>query len=353
MEGLIGYIARQHRLPRENLATEMLASILRGRRSFACKFLGHYGADLSPESYVQIELQRRGKEGRWIPDLQVSNEIGELCAVVESKFWAGFTRNQPESYLRDLNGRGLLLFVVPEKRRRRVFAELLARCRRDGREGNTKILIDGTKMSVISWESALDTLEDLALHNPADDKQLCHEVGVLRRFCEVADKEVFEPFQKVQLEESATGATIRQLIWITRNVVERCIDDRTLAPWGKKKLKTGIEGSWLNFGQEVRFCDVDAWVGLWFEMWEAKKLESPFLLALYNSRTAERIAKRLHGTSIAGSVIRLQTSPEGEAWLIPIPIKPGFHQNQVVDEAVSFLKELKGAFKSRALRAHA
>jgi hypothetical protein len=61
------------------------------------------------------------------PDMQGCDDDGELRVLVEHKFWAGLTENQPVSYLKQLakcNKPTLLLMVCPEARKETLWREL-------------------------------------------------------------------------------------------------------------------------------------------------------------------------------------------------------------------------------------
>jgi hypothetical protein len=44
------------------------------------------------------------------------DEAGGLRAIVEAKFWAGFTEHQPVDYLDQLPTGGVLVFICPSAR---------------------------------------------------------------------------------------------------------------------------------------------------------------------------------------------------------------------------------------------
>jgi len=108
----------------ENLATEGLAFILNKSQKAKDSFIRYVkiivNADL-PE-VISFETQCYDKEYA-IPDLVGKGSDGDEILVVESKFWAGLTDNQPVTYLKRLpNGdkQGLLLFIAPEEIRKKL-----------------------------------------------------------------------------------------------------------------------------------------------------------------------------------------------------------------------------------------
>lgn len=99
----------------ENIATRGLEYVLTVQ-----PVLASFRSFLNSEFCWSEELSRVGvqhlfgQDGQ--PDLVCFDGSGKVALVVELKFWAGLTVNQPQSYLNLLKPGGLLLFVAPEAR---------------------------------------------------------------------------------------------------------------------------------------------------------------------------------------------------------------------------------------------
>ena len=127
---LLGHLVLRFASSPENVATEALAFILDKSpttRHELSDFLRASGVKL-PDDLV-FRTQVVGNDAT-IPDLVGSKADWREFLIVESKFWAGLTGNQPVSYLKRLSrhGGGLLLFVAPEQRRATLWPKLLRRC---------------------------------------------------------------------------------------------------------------------------------------------------------------------------------------------------------------------------------
>ena len=100
----------------ENLAVEALGHILSGSeaaRSALSELLLASGAGVG--QIAQVRTQDAGKDGAR-PDLVGSDQDGEDRVLIEAKFWAGLTANQPGGYLKRLESApqpSVLLFVAP------------------------------------------------------------------------------------------------------------------------------------------------------------------------------------------------------------------------------------------------
>lgn len=103
----------------ELVATKALAYIL--ARSDAARFalaelLRTGGADVGAMHRVADEVVGEGRER---VDLVAYDQQGAERVLIEAKFWAGLTENQPGTYLRRLPSDGrpaVLLFIAPELR---------------------------------------------------------------------------------------------------------------------------------------------------------------------------------------------------------------------------------------------
>jgi hypothetical protein len=114
----------------ENVATESLAHILQSSKSVEnefSKFLSKSGFDGEelPLTFT-LETQYSDANDHSIPDLCLSFTDGRTI-LIEVKFWAKLTENQPTTYLKKLDARkgDALFFLVPSKRISFLKRELL------------------------------------------------------------------------------------------------------------------------------------------------------------------------------------------------------------------------------------
>lgn len=351
IDSLIAHIAGQHGLiGRENLATEVLSYIL-------CSFSHGALRDLFAEydwpwpadtDDYHIVLQRKVSENRCIPDIQVKDDSGRARAIIESKFYARLTDYQPNGYLDELLPNGLLLFIVPERRKSEVFKALVERALKlfprvsSDESGRPRALVETKVMEVTSWDDILDKLNDL--QQRSGPNRLASDIEQLRRFCDVADKETFEPLKSDQVRESVIPGVVHQLTWITTHTITKCVEtgtvqllDSSTRQRGKNSLHADVDSS-LHYGQNLRFCGVDnVWIGFWLEAWEELK-ESPLWIELGTTSKAMQLAKQIQHAKGDSAIIK---RPNTNSWLIPIPITTGLPQEQVVEMAVRFISELR------------
>ncbi len=210
---LLGHVAPGLTSQLENLATEALLYLLRRYAPAKDAFVdlvsetGHAAAgDLAFGSQVRMS---HGS----IPDLVGTTEDGTDVLLVEAKFWAPLTQNQPTGYLRRLpeDERGTVLFVAPEGRQESLWQTLSDRCRAEGLEPVEETAdpphwraarVPGAgRLAVASWTCVLDRMEG-RLEVAGDDRGV-HEVWQLEGLCQRLE----EP---VRLGEAPPGSEERK-----------------------------------------------------------------------------------------------------------------------------------------------
>jgi len=118
----------------ENTAVEALGFIL-SRSEAARKALVETlrTGEMNVNSIARVETQITGKEGER-PDLVCYDGNGSRNVLIEAKFWAELTDNQPNEYLLQLSqecqGRAAtLLFVAPKIRLESLWQELCGKAK--------------------------------------------------------------------------------------------------------------------------------------------------------------------------------------------------------------------------------
>ena len=118
----------------EPAATKAFAFILNSDREAAKAFVRRVAHEMDIESFElgRIEGQFASESGR--PDLVIHDAQNRPRLIVEFKFWAGLTENQPVGYLNLLpaDEQAALLFVVPKRRVDAVWSKLRGVCQGDG-----------------------------------------------------------------------------------------------------------------------------------------------------------------------------------------------------------------------------
>jgi hypothetical protein len=218
-DSLFGHLASRSGQP-ENVATEALNYIL-NRSSVARRAFLQYAkqADVELPDTLLFRTQATGSDNA-IPDLVGTDSESRQVFLIEAKFWAGLTDNQPVAYLKRLPAQvdGLLLFIAPALRFDTLWSELLRRCHNENvavEESHNDIAQDfravrvgpNHALAITSWRAILEyilrTLENGGEHSVASDVQQ------LQGLCERMDSHAFLPLSSAELT-SNTGARIVQ-----------------------------------------------------------------------------------------------------------------------------------------------
>ena len=350
MDSLIAFIAEKHDLAKENLATELFVRALdKSSVEVVREFLVSYGIS---ELLLDFRFDSQcGLPGdRSIPDVQIRGSDKNLCALIESKFYARLTKHQPVDYLKKLPVGGVLLFIVPKKCEVARFDKLLETCRASGTFINMSISkpeltvsLDGRVMKVTSWNEALDRLERL-YGSDKEYEELLADIKQIRRFCEVTDKEIFDPLTAEQIGGAEISSVIHQLIWITKELIYKCLEQEIVSPQEKTSLglRAEVDTTSLSFGQDLRFCDTDIWLGFWVDQWEKRR--SPLWIEVsHKALGKDTLKERIERVKGSQYVFRR----DGGGWLIQIPISTGCAQEEVVEQAFQFIADIKKAGNSK------
>ena len=216
---LLAHIAWKLSSRHEDIAVEALGYILKSEPLLRVmeELLKDGGADVGTIARVQTQVSG---EGETRPDLVALDGQGEECVLIEAKFWAGLTANQPKAYLDRLAPGKALLFVAPESRLETLWPELR---RRAGADRLLSVLDkaafksaatdEGKHLMMISWAHLLDRLEGAA------DSASRNEIQQLRGLTHRVDEE--SGFPPLRPEELAPEIPRRLLS------LERLIGDAT------------------------------------------------------------------------------------------------------------------------------
>jgi hypothetical protein len=209
MNTVFGHLALQFGTHPENLATEALGFILNNSTSASRAFSEFLCTRrIECKETVRFETQRTGADDAR-PDIVCFDGKGQIQIVVENKFWAGLTDNQPVAYFKELSGPspGAVLFVVPEARRSLVWNEVASRCNEEAglALGTTTDILsttaartaDGHILAVTSWKSLLEAL--LVATSSLDEARTHGDIIQLQGLCDAMDSEAFLPLRGDEL----------------------------------------------------------------------------------------------------------------------------------------------------------
>lgn len=345
METVFSHII-QKRLSQENenVATEALAFVLRSYEA------AHYGMmkllrGIDPHM-PHLWFQTQQTDGSNRPDMQGRDDEGKIHILVENKFWAGLTENQPVSYLRILAEYPqptILLFVGPEDRKETLWRELHQRlveneisAEKSATVGIFRIVSTsaGPILALTSWRALLDALEP----EVADDKTARSDLLQLRALCEAADSDAFVPISSAEVSDQRTPAFILQLNAVVKTSVDLAVTEGLLTVNGLRP-----QASWERIGRYARIPIVGIWLGIHFDYWKKHGI-TPLWLLFSGSDWGRALEVRplLEPWAAKEGVF---TTFQNNELAVAIDIATGEDKDQVVRKVVDRLKGIAEVLK--------
>ena len=361
---LLAHLANRFTNLMETLATETLGYILSQSapaRGAIQEMLASGGADVGPiarvvtevtDIRVQTEVTDIGK-GRI--DLAGYNEAYEERVLIEAKFWAELTDNQPSEYLKRLPNDGrpsALLFVAPEARIESLWTEVCGRAR----EGKFTVdigadtgalrtaVIAGSerRLMLTSWRAMLREMR-----GAAGDVTVEKDIDQLRVLCDQQDRTAFLPLRVGELGPGFSKRAIN-LHYLYNDVLARLQEMEELVSFDG--LAAG--GSKPNFGRFFHLGNRNndaggiadgAWFGVHYEH-GAQYRETPVWVVLglgYAEPKTAQIRERLDAAQRKTGLDVIHTnSGKWPVSLIPIHLPAGVEYEVVLDSVVGQIRKI-------------
>lgn len=243
-ESILAYLAPLLTSQIENVATDALAHLLLQYPIIAAafrEFISSIRVEIPPD--LIFKTQARFQDNA-IPDLVGLDGEGRYILIIESKFWAPLTPNQPLTYINRLphDTPAILLFIAPASRRLTLWQELSGRCNssliqsQDQQETNitpffTLPLNTKHMLALTSWELLLENLCTKAKR--AKDEYAASDIWQLQSLCRRIDEDAFQPLYESDIT-SPTIKRIHQLHDLIDDLVTRLVDSGIVSITGYK-----------------------------------------------------------------------------------------------------------------------
>ena len=326
----------------EDIAVEALGHILSNSetaRSALEETVLFGGANVG--SIDRVQTQVTGEEGGR-PDLVAFDDKGDKRVLIEAKFWAGLTPNQPNQYLDQLPGGrpAALLFVAPAKRIPMLWPKLLRRAKGKfivtitSESGDLRAaVVDGGERYLLltSWAALLNRVAERA--NKAGDTAAEADILQLLGLTKRMDADAFLPWRSEDL-----GPEFARRMLGLRTLV----DDATNSGISEEFLDTSrlkITPRYEGYGRYIRIGGVVAWFGVILDGW-AQHGDTPlWLLFTYSEH------ERLQEAGLADTRVVKWRTKDGR-YCIPIALPTEVDYDEVLDSVVASLKSIAERLKS-------
>ncbi len=323
----------------EDVAVEALGHILsqsEAAREALEETLRLGGAQVG--TIAKVQTQVAGEKGER-PDLIGFDDKGVKQVLIEAKFWADLTKNQPNQYLKQLQedrkGRaGALLFVAPRARLATLWPEL----RRLAKEEEPRFTltdafetgglhsasISGGKLCLLltSWAALLGRMETHACE--AGDTVAVGDIKQLRGLTDRSDPDPFLPWRPEEL-----GSEFALRMEGLRRLVDDAINHSKSAGFLERgKAATGGGG---GYGRQIQLGGVAAGFGIEVFAW-ARYSNTPLWL---------RFGRDKHG-QLEQAGLTDEIFDPGPTWesRIPIELPAGVEYDEILNSVVNRLKSI-------------
>ncbi len=198
MQSLLGQFYSRIKGSQEDIASESLVYIL--KQSLESRKVINQIVKVNTNlefSDLSFQIQNSGKDLER-PDISGKDETGKEVLLIEAKFWASLTHNQPNGYLKRLNDNTVLIFLVPTLRTRTVFEEVKNRILEENKEieidkVGLRILIKSSNQHIFikSWNEVLNSIKSKI--EQTNNITLLSDLNQIIGLCDSIDQNSFQP----------------------------------------------------------------------------------------------------------------------------------------------------------------
>ena len=345
---LLAHLASKFTGGTEILATEALGYVLSrsaGARDALQGMLRVHGVDVGTIARVQTECIIEVEEKNARPDLVGLGTADAKRTIVECKFWAELTEQQPNAYLKELlknTEPSVLLFVAPESRLETLWPEIL----RLGSVGGFS-LDEAGETTGTGWRSAVVNNGDHRLmatswrtllkemSGKTGDPTIENDVRQLQSLCDQQDQSAFLPLHQGELGRDFSRR-VMDLRNVHRDVISRLKKESVEDFKGLGPSNWGLNyGHYIWLGRSAPGDTFRAWIGVCFEAVQHR--ETPFWV-LFEGKHNQlgRVREKLNAAP-KGAIDVIHDAHN--IW-VPIYLRTGVEYDAVLDAVVKNIRTI-------------
>jgi hypothetical protein len=343
---ILGHLAQRFAVSEENLATEALTWLL-GRSAAARAAV--VGLARAIDVDVPDELTFIGQVGSpdtGRPDVVGRDASGRERLLIEAKFAAALTDQQPSGYLKRLppDVDGMLLVVAPTVRLATLWVELLRAVPELAPTAPSPSTVSTvgvlsvkaaahTTLALVSWRSLVSRVLDAL--RAADESLLARDAEQLLALTETMDSTAFAPLRPGDLA-TRTARQIAQLHLIIDAARRRIAVDSSIAEPYSRASHGRIFYGWYMRSQATKKA---IWYGFLPRAWARHGLSPLWAqVKVSPSWSRQRLLQALSGLQEVGQAGMFEDGPE--SFLIPLTIPEFAGEDEVVDSLRSQLESV-------------
>ena len=263
---------------------------------------------------------------------------GALRVLIENKFEAGLTDNQPLGYLESLlalaeQGEKLLLFIVPARRIEELWSRLLDRVRSSSMQhtgtGVRALAITGERgpirLALTDWATVFSRLRGAGRDDAVGDLEQ------LRGLCQATEDSAWDPLEAAELSDGRFSRRMWQYLDIVRGSTDRAPPELLTLP------RRSDSHGWGWSGRKFQFRDAPGgWLGVSFWCWRVKGLGPVWVH--FDREHGERVDRCLRGWC-EQSGCGFCESEVGAS--IHVELRAGCDRDQVIEHVIAQLREIR------------
>jgi len=276
MASLLGQFFSRIKGSQEDIASEGIVYILESskyaRDAISIFIYNNTGISLNNINYISQSVG----ENKERPDISGIDENGNEVIIIEAKFWASLTGNQPSEYLKRLKENSVLLFVCPKLRAISLASEIETRLKNDnityGYIQNRYVIDKNKYIFITDWSSILETIKTALLNN--NEMALVSDVDQIIGFCEIIDNNTFPPIMDYDLSPA-----IAKRINSYCDLLDKIVDKLKVS---ENADTTGLKSTGQKYGY-TRYFKIGEYgisVELNMKMWELFA-DTPFWITVH------------------------------------------------------------------------
>lgn len=283
MQSLLGQFYNRIRGSQEDIASEGLVYIL--KQSLESRKVINQIVNANTNltfSDLSFQTQNVGKDLER-PDISGKDETGKEVLLIEAKFWASLTHNQPNGYLKRLTDNTVLIFLVPNLRTRTVFEEVKTRILGENKDleidtDNLRILIKSSNKHIFikSWNEVLHSIKSKI--EQTNNINLLSDLNQIIGLCETIDTNSFQP-----IIDSDLSPSIPKRINSYYDIIDKVVDE--IKNRIEEASTKGLQKTPQKYGYRRYFSiqNFGLGLGLKMELW-SEYADTPFWISIVETK---------------------------------------------------------------------
>ncbi|MBT3313640.1 MAG: hypothetical protein HN390_03405 [Anaerolineae bacterium] len=308
-KSLLTHIASNFISEYENVANSSVTYLLNEYPQAQAALKSLLDIEKVPSHYVtELSTTTNGR-----PDVTGLDDNGNKTIIIEGKFWANLTSNQPNNYLEELATNGKLLFLAPAKRLVSLEAEV-----------NKRSKNQSDKIFFSSWEFFLTLVEK---ENSKDhDQHLSSDLTQMKELCKKMNEEGMPPLSMSDLDPMNGRRSVH-----FSDIINEC--NSILRKWGNADF-SGLKTQSQTYGHGFYFRSYSFGCFLSFDNqnWHTKSNHTPIWLDVKNQEWQE--------TQEINHALKYFDSPNSYGNKLGIVLSAGMDKEQAITYIVKKVKEV-------------